>query len=115
MKPQPAAPSYLVELFDPKNGIPQGVDVCAKLAVAMQKVHAHLKSLSESSRVELSYDPQGHVEGVGFFNGVNEPISCITVYHLERDTDEPSIQGIIRALTLAEPARSEALTEIFKF
>lgn len=115
MTSQATSPSYLVELFDPESGISHGVDVCAKLAVALQKVHAHLKSLQVSSRVELSYDPQGLLDGVGFFDGVNELTSCITVYHLARDTDEPSMPDIIRALTLPEPARTVAMNNIFKF
>jgi hypothetical protein len=89
--------------------------MCAKLAVAMQKVHAYLAELRESSRVELSYDVDGQLEGVGFFNGVDDLMSCITVYHLERDSDQPNMPELIRALLLPEPACSAAINALFKF
>lgn len=110
-----ASPSYLVELIHPLTGVSQDVDVCAKLPVAIQRVYQHLKEHAATPRVELSYDVRGHLEGVGFFDSTNELISCITVYHLERDTDVATMPDLIRALELHEPARSVALNSIFQF
>lgn len=113
--PQMPAPSYLVELIDPTTGIAGEVDLCAKLPVAIQRVHEHLKEHGARPRVETSYDKEGQLEGVGFFDPAGQLMSCITVYYLERDTDEPSMPDLVRALELTEPARSIALNAIFNF
>lgn len=108
-------PCYLVELLNPHNSVTVESDICANFAVAVQRVFDHLKKERASARVEVSYDKAGEVEGMAFFNGVNDIISCITVFHLERDTDVASNKGLLDALELNEPNRTKALNEIFKF
>ncbi len=114
MHPPEPAPSYLVELIHPATGVPSEVDICAQLAVAVQRVHAHLASFGSRPSVELSYDADGSLEGVGFFDQAHDLISCITVYRLHRDNEQPTLQGLTLALSLPEPARSIALNQLFQ-
>lgn len=109
------SPCYLVELLNPQTCVTVDSDVCADLAVAVQRVYEHLKRESASARVEISYDKDGLVEGIGFFNNVNDLISCITVFHLARDSDVANLEGLLQALSSSEPARTQALNTLFKF
>lgn len=108
-------PAHLVELMEPCSLQILEVDLCARLDVALQRVHEHLQGTKTRCRVEFSYDEQGQLEGVGFFNASNELVSCITVYRLARDNDVSNMKALNAALSLDEPARTEAVNSIFQF
>jgi hypothetical protein len=97
--PTPSFPIvFLVELLDPYTGELEEADVSGKLDLAVEKVYWHLANYSDSHvEVEVSFDEDGVIEGVGFFNEEHEMISCITVYHLDRDTDDPEDSRIRNA------------------
>lgn len=109
------SPAHLVELMEPSTLQILDVDLCARLDVAMQLVYKHLKSTNTRCSVEFSYDEQGQLEGVGFFNDTMELVSCITVYRLARDNDVPDMKALAEALAQDEPHRSEAVNFIFQF
>jgi hypothetical protein len=83
-------PVYLVECINPVTKDLEEADVCRELAVALDKIYKHLSPLRALlAEVEVSFDSNGEVEGVGFFDENRALISCVTTYNLSRDTDEP--------------------------
>lgn len=82
-------PVYLVELMHPLTGDILFADVCSRLDVAVEQVFNHFDKFSSVNVVPRpSYDEDtGEVEGIGFFSSAEELISCITAYHMSRDSD----------------------------
>ena len=110
----PAA--YLVELLDPYNGDVHECDVCAKVELAVEKVYQHLSQHSDVVvHVETSFDDDGELEGIGFFDESHQIISCITVYHLERDDADAEVASIAQACRAAPAQLEAALNAIFSF
>ncbi|MDO8416314.1 MAG: hypothetical protein Q7S87_08905 [Agitococcus sp.] len=108
-------PAYLVELINPVTKEIEEADVCRELAVALDKVYAHLAPLNALlTDVEVSFDTENEVEGIGFFDENRVLISCITTYHLARDTDRPINKAIILACAGLAGDLQQTLTHIFK-
>lgn len=108
-------PSFLVELMNPATGEIEETDICAKLSLAVEKVYLHLQDYSEiETRVEVSYDDEQQLEGVGFFDAAHNVISCVTVYRLERDNELPTVAAIDEACRTAGIVLEERLNMIFK-
>lgn len=106
---------YLVELMNPKTGDIEEADICAKLELAVEKVHAHLTEYSDLLvEVEVSLDEDEAIEGLGFFDEDHEILSCITVYHLDRDTGEAQDAGIATACRGDKFALQKELNRIFR-
>lgn len=106
---------YLVELMDPYTGELQEADVCAKLELAVEKAHVHLKEYKDSPvEVDVSFDDDDLVEGLGFFNEDKEMLACITVYHLDRDTGTAQVAGIAEACRGDKTAMQRQLNRIFR-
>ena len=107
--------TYLVEFFDPLTLELMDSDVCAKLSVAIEKVYLHLKEFPEVQvLVEVSHDFNDEIDGVGFFGVEKDLLSCVTVYHLERDTEETSILEIEQACQKGGEEFSAKLNAIFR-
>lgn len=81
--------------MNPHSGEIEDADLFARLGPAIEKVYLHLRDYSEVAvTVEVSHDEDGEIEGVGFFDTQHEVISLITIYRLERDTEEPTVEAI---------------------
>lgn len=99
----------------PHTGELEHTDICARLDVAVQQVYLHLKSHPEvRTDVEVSYDEDGELEGVGFFDDNHDMLSCVTVYHLERDTEQAHVKEVTAACAQEGRALEAALNEIFR-
>jgi hypothetical protein len=103
-------PVYLVELFDPWSGDALEVDLYARLDTAVESVYLHLKKVgfTGGANVDVSFDDESTIEGVGFFNENQDLISCVTAYHLSRDTAVPQLTEIKKAFA-AEPSELQSL------
>lgn len=115
-QPTPHFPEvYLVELMDPYTGELQEADVCAKLELAVDKVYLHLADFKDSLiEVEVSFDEDDVIEGIGFFDEQREMLSCITVYHLDRDTGTAQEDDIAQACRGDKAALQRKLNRIFR-
>jgi hypothetical protein len=108
------SPSYLVELLNPLSGEVEETDVFARLGPAVEKVYLHLQGYPEVEvSVEVSHDEDDEIEGVGFFDKQHEFISCITIYRLERDTAEPTVEAIRKACLASGDELQARLNTIF--
>ena len=106
--------AYLVELLDPFNGEVLECDVCAKLELALEKVYEHFRQYPEvAPRVEVSFDDDDELEGVGFFDSEHEIVSCVTVYHLERDDGETRYPGLLAACQAGRQHMEASLNQVF--
>lgn len=117
MQPSHFPALYLVELMNPETGNIDEVDVCARLDVAIEKVYNWLDSFGELRKsvcVEVSYDDEGVLEGVGFFNDEQDMASCITTYQLDRDADVASISEIASACAGPKDLLQSALNRVFR-
>lgn len=111
----PLPPVYLVELFGEAHDPSLSTDVCARLPVAIQKVHSQLMRHRQSARVKVSYDAAGGVDGVAFLDQEDCLLACITAYRMEHDNEAVSLEPLKPALLLPEPLRSQALNQLFTF
>ena len=112
----PTSPSiaFLVELLNPKTGEIEYSDICIRLDTAVDQVFTHLQKYPEVPvQVDVSYDEQNEIEGIGFFDDDHEVISCVTAYHLDRDTDEPQHEEVKLACLQAGQDLETALNKIF--
>jgi len=106
---------FLVELMNPYSGEIEETDVCAKLELAVEKVYLHLLDYKDTLvEVEASFDTDDAIEGVGFFDENQELISCITVYHLDRDTGTAELPGIAEACRGDKQNLQQELNRIFR-
>lgn len=120
---------YLVELFSPSPmaiaGEPsddagpvapvvEDSDVCAKLELAIEQAYQHVRNLNLKAHLEVSFDEDNLIEGVGVFDADENLLACITVYHLDRDCEEASLSSI-RDACRGEPRSMQAeLNRIFQ-
>lgn len=101
--------------MNPTTGQIEETDICAKLSLAVEKVYLHLRDYPEvEATVEVSYDDEQQLEGVGFFDAAHNVISCVTVYRLERDNELPSVPEIDLACRTAGNELEARLNHIFK-
>lgn len=99
----------------PHTGELEHTDICARLDVAVQQVYLHLQAHPEVRvDVEVSYDEDQELEGVGFFDDNHDMLSCITAYRLERDTEQAHVQAVSAACTKEGRALETALNDIFR-
>ena len=106
--------AFLVELLDPFNGDVLECDVCAKLELAVEKVQEHFSTYPGLDlRVEVSVDDDGELEGIGFFDSGHEIVSCVTVYHLERDDGEAQSIRVQKACRAPLNALERHLNQLF--
>lgn len=98
----------------PRTGELEQSDICVRLDTAVEQVYQHLQMYPGLEvDVEVSYDEDDELEGVGFFDDNHEMLSCITVYHLERDTEQPRLRSIADACALKGAQMEQALNQIF--
>jgi hypothetical protein len=106
---------FLAELMNPYTGEIEETDVCAKLELAVEKVYLHLVDYKDSLiNVEVSFDADNAIEGVGFFDENHELVSCVTVYHLDRDTGSATVAGLGPACRGDKQALQQELNRIFR-
>lgn len=106
---------FLVELMNPYTGEIEETDVCAKLELAVEKVYLHLVDYKDSLiDVEVSFDADNVIEGVGFFDEDHSLISCVTVYHLDRDTGTAKVEGLAEACRGNKRDLQQELNRIFR-
>ena len=107
-------PSYLIELFNPVTKELEETDICKKLAVAIDKAYDHLNAFSSIiDNIDVSFDAQGQVEGIGFFDEKGGIVTCITTYHLDKDTDEPKNIDVLRACEGPKELLQQQMFKIF--
>ena len=112
----PTSPSivFLVELLNPKTGEIEYYVNCIRLDTSVYQVFTHLQKYQEVPvQVDVSYDEQNEIEGIGFFDDDHEVISCVTAYHLDRDNDEPQHEEVKLACLQAGQDLEAALNKIF--
>ncbi|KWU17787.1 hypothetical protein [Burkholderia cenocepacia] len=82
-------PVYLLDLLRTPDGDIEESDVFGKLELAIEQALSHLKSagLAADTLIEVSFDDADNVEGIGFFNAEDQMLACVTVYHLDRETE----------------------------
>jgi hypothetical protein len=105
---------YLVELFCHKTLVTEDTDVCAKLELAVQRADDHVRNVNQDVHVEVSFDDDGVIEGVGVFNDNGAMLACVSVYHLDRDTGEASNSAIADACRSDPLQLQAALNRIFR-
>ncbi len=107
---------YLVELMYSDNGEVAEADVCAHLDVALDKAYLHLQTLEmlEDPRAEVSFDEDGELEGVGFFDAHENMLACVTVYHLDRDNEQASEPAIAQACAGPRDRLQDALNALLQ-
>lgn len=106
---------FLVELMNPYTGELEDTDVCAKLELALEKVYWHLADYKDSLvEVEVSFDEDDAIEGVGFFDENHDIVSCVTVYHLDRDTGTAQVDAIARACRGDKRQLQQELNRLFR-
>lgn len=106
-------PAYLVEFLAPVSTETLETDLHADLGVAIDRVYTHFAGGATPVVLEPSYTEDGELEGIAFFDRKLHLVACLTVYRLDRDCDEVATPGIVHALALPEPARTEALNALF--
>ncbi len=107
---------YLVELMYSDTGDVAEADVCAHLDVALDKAYLHLQTLDaiEGPRAEVSFDDEGELEGVGFFDADENMLACVTVYHLDRDNEQASVAAIAAACAGPRDGLQDALNALLR-
>lgn len=92
-------PVYLAELLDTSSDEILSTDVFAKLELAVEAVYEHARTVPglRQVSVEVSFDSDGEIEGVGIFDENEQPVAYITVYHLDRETAVATSLSIGRA------------------
>lgn len=106
---------FLVELLDAVSGELLEADVCARLESAIERVYWHLAEYKDSLvSVDVSYDDENALEGVAFFTESQEMLACISVYRLDRDTQEPEVAEIADACNANPADLQTSLNRIFR-
>lgn len=106
-------PSYLVEHLHESTGDAVFCDVTKFLANALDSACEYLSGFpDERFEPEVSFDEDGEVDGIAFFDEANNSRAFITVYHLGRDEQDVSFDEIGRIAKLPKDRLQEALVQL---
>lgn len=82
---------YLLELLDTPDGLTEHCEPFRKLDLAVEAGMSYLAKAYPGvvAEADVSYDPDGCLEGISYFNEDMQRLVVITVYHLDRETESP--------------------------
>lgn len=87
---------YQLEVLDPLLELVRRSDVTAHLSVAVEQLREHFSIERRAVRVEVRHDPNGELEGIGFFDPVNgDLLAHITAFYLDRE-DCADVPPVVR-------------------
>lgn len=106
-------PTFLIELIHQKTGDVVECDVTSYLENAIEAAYVYLKGFdSERFTPEVSYDDDGAIEGIAFFDRDGRGRAYITAYYLDRDEANNEFTAVAALAKLPIQKLESALSDL---
>lgn len=101
--------------MNPYSGELEHADIFVRLDTAIETVREHFLATCPQLNVtvEVSYDEDRELEGVGFFDDDHQLVSCVTAYRLDRDAEVATDLRISEACLAGPEHMQDKLNQLF--